>query len=87
MAEFGLIAAQGKGSFIRLAASLDEQVGAALPTCTRSALQLVVAQFDDAGEKHGLGRNAHLRGPDGLKKTRADRFLARVCPQHQARWA
>jgi transposase len=48
MAEFGIVAAQGKGSLTKLVASLE---GASLPARACSALQLIAAQIDDADEK------------------------------------
>ena len=51
LAEFGLIAAQGKGSFTKLVASLNAEASDALPELALSALRLMAAQIDDANEK------------------------------------
>lgn len=51
LAEFGLIAAQGKGGFAKLLASLDGEAGATLPELALAALRLLAAQIDDANAK------------------------------------
>jgi transposase len=51
LAEFGIIAAQGKGSFGKLVASLEAETGAALPQPALDALRLIAAQIEDASEK------------------------------------
>jgi len=51
LAEFGVIAGQGKGNFAKLVGRLDSAEGEALPELARTALRLLVAQIDDAGEK------------------------------------
>jgi transposase len=51
LAEFGIVAGQGKGNFARLRAQLESEEGAALPELARSALRLIAAQIDDGNEK------------------------------------
>jgi transposase len=51
LAEFGIVAAQGKGSFTKLVAGLDGETGAALPAPALEALKLIAAQIDDGNEK------------------------------------
>jgi transposase len=51
LAEFGRIAAQGKGGFARLVASLDGPEGEMLPETARAALRLIAAQIDEASKK------------------------------------
>lgn len=51
LAEFGIIASQGKGNFAKLVAGLTSEEGAALPTAAQSALRLMTAQINDANEK------------------------------------
>ncbi len=51
LAEFGLVAGQGKGNFARLVACLDTAEGEALPELALSALRLLAAQIDDANAK------------------------------------
>jgi transposase len=51
LAEFGIVAGQGRGNFAKLVACLDGEVGAALPELALSALRLIAAQIDDANEK------------------------------------
>jgi transposase len=51
LAEFGRIAAQGKGGFGRLVASLDGPEGGMLPEMALAALRLIAAQIDDASKK------------------------------------
>jgi len=48
LAEFGVIAGQGKGNFAKLVAGLDQQ---ALPAPALVALRLLAAQIDDARAK------------------------------------
>jgi transposase len=49
LAEFGVIAGQGRGNFTRLRAQIDSMDS--LPELARSALQLIAAQIDDANTK------------------------------------
>jgi len=51
LAEFGIVAGQGRGNFTRLAAGLEEEAGATLPETARFALRLMLAQIDDAAQK------------------------------------
>lgn len=51
LAEFGIVAGQGKGNFASLAASLNQEAGASLPETARTALRLIFAQIDDAAQK------------------------------------
>jgi len=51
LAEFGCIAAQGKGGFGRLVASLDGPEGRMLPKTALAALRLIAAQIDDGNKK------------------------------------
>ena len=51
LAEFGLIAGQGKGNFAKLRASLEAEAGDALPALARQALRLLAEQIDDAEAK------------------------------------
>jgi transposase len=51
LAEFGVIAGQGKGNFAKLVARLDAEEGVALPEPARAALRLIAAQIDDGNEK------------------------------------
>jgi len=49
LAEFGLIAGQGKGNFAKLVAGLAQDE--TLPVLARQTLQLIAAQIDDGNEK------------------------------------
>jgi len=49
LAEFGTIAAQGRGNFVKLRAQIASMDS--LPELVRSALQLIAAQIDDANAK------------------------------------
>jgi transposase len=49
LAEFGTIAAQGRGNFVKLRAQIASMDS--LPELARSALQLIAAQIDDANAK------------------------------------
>lgn len=51
LAEFGIVAAQGKGGFAKLVASLEAETGAALPRPALDGLRLMAAQIDDGNEK------------------------------------
>jgi transposase len=51
LAEFGIVAAQGKGGFAQLRESLDGASADAVPEPALEALKLIAAQIDDAGEK------------------------------------
>jgi transposase len=51
LAEFGVVAGQGKGNFATLVASLVADEGDVLPELARQALRLIAAQIDDANEK------------------------------------
>jgi transposase len=51
LAEFGVVAGQGKGNFARLVTQLDAAGGAALPELARAALRLMAMQIDDANDK------------------------------------
>lgn len=51
LAEFGQIAAQGKGNFAKLLTNLEGEAGSALPELARTALRLLAAQIDDANAK------------------------------------
>ena len=51
LAEFGIVAGQGKGNFARLVTLLGEREAGALPAAGRAALQLMAAQIDDANAK------------------------------------
>ena len=51
LAEFGIIAGQGKGNFTKLAAALEAGENEALPALARSTLQLLAKQIDDGNEK------------------------------------
>lgn len=51
LAEFGLVAGQGKGSFAALRAELAGKAGRALPEPALLALQQLAAQIDDADAK------------------------------------
>jgi transposase len=51
LAEFGLVAGQGKGNFAKLLARLAVDEGAALPEPARAAMRLMAAQIDDANAK------------------------------------
>lgn len=51
LGEFGVIAAQGKGGFANLRASLDGAAGEAVPEPALAALKLIAAQIDDADAK------------------------------------
>jgi transposase len=51
LAEFGVVAGQGKGNFAKLVARLEAEEGAALPDLARAALRLVAAQIDDTTAK------------------------------------
>lgn len=51
LAEFGIVAGQGKGNLAKLVAWLGSAQGAALPELARSALHLIAAQIDDASAK------------------------------------
>jgi transposase len=49
MAEFGVTAAQGRGNFAKLVASLEDD--GSLPELAQAALRLIAAQIDDANAK------------------------------------
>jgi transposase len=51
LAEFGVVAGQGKGNFAKLVARLEAVEGAALPALARAALRLIAAQIDDGNAK------------------------------------
>jgi transposase len=51
LAEFGLVAGQGKGNFAKLVACLDREEGEALPALAMSALRLMSVQINDANRK------------------------------------
>lgn len=51
MAEFGIVAAQGKGSLAKLVTSLDGEAGTSLPAQALAALRLLAEQIADADEK------------------------------------
>lgn len=51
LGEFGIVAAQGKGGFARLRASLDGVAGETVPEPALAALKLIAAQIDDADTK------------------------------------
>ena len=51
LAEFGIIAGQGKGNFAKLLARLTATEGEALPELARATLRLMAAQVDDANAK------------------------------------
>jgi transposase len=51
LAEFGVIAGQGKGNFAKLVAQLVSEEGEALPDLARSALQSIAAQIADGDTK------------------------------------
>lgn len=51
LAEFGIVAGQGKGNFTKLVAALEAGENEALPAPARSALQLLAKQIDDGNEK------------------------------------
>lgn len=51
LAEFGVVAAQSKGSFAKLVASLEAETGAALPEPALAALRLIATQIEDGNEK------------------------------------
>ena len=51
LAEFGIVAGQGKGNFANLRVQLQSEENAALPELARSALQLIAAQIDDSNAK------------------------------------
>ena len=51
LAEFGLIAGQGKGNFARLLAEMEAAAGGALPEPALMVLRLLAAQIDDADAK------------------------------------
>ena len=51
LAEFGIVAGQGKGNFAKLVVCLETAEGEALPELARSALRLMAAQIDDANAK------------------------------------
>jgi transposase len=51
MAEFGVIAGQGHGNFVKLAACLNGKGEGSLPELARSALRLIATQIDDANAK------------------------------------
>ena len=53
LAEFGIIARQGKGGFATLVASLDSPEGAALPEPALGALRLIAGQISDTDERIG----------------------------------
>jgi len=51
LAEFGIVAAQGKGGFARLRAGLEEAAGEAVPAAAIGGLRLIAKQIDDANTK------------------------------------
>jgi len=51
LAEFGVVAGQGKGNFAKLVTRLEAVEGAALPELARAALGLMAVQIDDANKK------------------------------------
>jgi transposase len=51
LAEFGVVAGQGRGNFTKLVARLEADDGAELPELARAALRLIAVQIDDANEK------------------------------------
>jgi transposase len=51
LAEFGIVAGQGKGNFTKLVAALAAGANETLPTLARSSLQLLAAQIDDGDKK------------------------------------
>jgi transposase len=51
LAEFGIIAAQGKGSFAGLVARLRSEEGCGLPQAAQSAIKLLATQIDDSNAK------------------------------------
>jgi transposase len=51
LAEFGVIAGQGRGNFARLVGVVRDEQGDALPELALSALRLMAAQIDDANTK------------------------------------
>lgn len=51
LAEFGIVAGQGKGNFTKLRACLEGAASEALPEPALAALKLMAAQIDDANEK------------------------------------
>jgi transposase len=51
LAEFGVVAGQGRGNFAKLVARLEVEEGETLPEPARAALRLIAAQIDDANEK------------------------------------
>jgi transposase len=51
LAEFGVVAGQGKGNFAKLVARLEAKEGEALPELARSALRSIAAQIADADAK------------------------------------
>jgi transposase len=51
LAEFGVVAGQGKGNFAKLMARLESEAGAALPELARAALRSIAAQIADAAAK------------------------------------
>jgi transposase len=51
LAEFGVVAGQGKGNFAKLVACLDTGEGTQLPEVARTALRLIAVQIDAANEK------------------------------------
>lgn len=51
LAEFGIIAAQGKSGFAKLRASLEETADDAVPAPALAALKLIAGQIDDAAAR------------------------------------
>lgn len=75
LAEFGIIAGQGKGNFARLVAQLGGQETAELPAPARDALRLMAEQIDDANTKiEALEKAIVVRHRD----TAASRMLATI---------
>ena len=72
MAEFGLIAARGKGGLMSLRSRLDD---APIPPAAQQALKLIVAQIDDADAKiASLGKQIEVRH----RESPASRRLAAI---------
>ena len=67
LAEFGIVAAQGKGSFTKLVASLEAETGAALPGPALAALKLMAAQIEDGNEKIEALEKAIVAGHRGCE--------------------
>lgn len=51
LAEFGMIAGQGRGNFTKLRARLEDNEDGSLPALAQSALRLIATQIDDADAK------------------------------------